>query len=269
MKYHTCEKCGKIFDHKHNYIYHTTKLKTSCSNIPNKVKEIQLPVVITPRYKIFPFDPEKNNCIYCNKSFHSKIYTTRHEKLFCKTQKSYATILEGLKEDLEYLKTENIELNEKYLKEKKKRTTPFGMEKISLTKVHILEAIDDPYNKIPQLIKHYHFDSSHPEFKNIQIKNPKDTYYEIYNGTEWKYELKKTIIDTLLQTYKDIIDTYYSKKKDKIDADKSKAYKEFTENIDMYITNLQQYKYSKNPTYKKIYQRINDMLIAVFGKKIL
>jgi hypothetical protein len=174
-----------------------------------------------------------------------------------------------LKEDLEDLKTENIELNEKYLKEKKKLTTPFGMEKIPLTRVHILEAIDDPYNKIPQLIKHYHFDLSHPEFKNIQIKNPYDNYYEIYNGSEWKYELKKTIIDTLLQTYKNIIDTQYFKKKDNIDPDKSKVYKEFTESIDEYITNEQQYKYSKNPTYKKIYQHINNMLIDVFGKKIL
>ena len=41
MKFHTCEKCGKIFDHKHNYIYHTTKLRTSCSNIPNKEKVIK------------------------------------------------------------------------------------------------------------------------------------------------------------------------------------------------------------------------------------
>ena len=44
------------------------------------------------------------------------------------------------------------------------------MEKIPLSKANILEVIDDPYNKIPELIKRYHFDSSHPEFKNIQIK---------------------------------------------------------------------------------------------------
>jgi len=269
MKFHTCEKCGKIFDHKHNYIYHTTKLKTTCSNIPNKEKEIQLPVIITPRYKIFPFDPEKNNCVYCNKSFHSKIYTTRHEKLFCKTQKSYATILEDLKEDLEDLKSENIELNEKYMKEKKKWTTPFGMEKIPLTKTHILEAIDDPYKKIPLLIKCYHFNSDKNEYNNIKIKNPNDLYYEIYNGSEWKYELKKTIINTLLQTYKDIIDTVYYKKKDKMDPEKSRIYKEFTENIDTHITDTQQYRYSKNVYYKKSYQHINNMLIDEFGKKIL
>ncbi len=269
MKFHTCEKCGKIFDHKHNYIYHTTKLKIPCSNIPNKIKEIQLPVIITPHYKIFPFDPEKNNCIYCNKSFHSKIYMSRHEKMFCKTRKSYIAILEDLKEDLEDLKIENIELNEKYIKENKKRITPFGMEKIPLTKAHILEAIDDPYNKIPLLIKHYHFNSSYPEYNNIIIKNSNDNYYEIYNGSEWKYEHKKTIISTLLQTYKDIIDAVYSKKKDKMDIDKSNVYKEFSENIDSYITNARQYKNSKNPSYKKIYQLINNMLIDKFGKKIL
>jgi hypothetical protein len=189
--------------------------------------------------------------------------------MFCKTQKSYATILEDLKEDLEDLKTENIELNEKYLKEKKKRITPFGMEKIPLTKTDILEAIDNPYKKIPQLIKCYHFNSDKHEYNNIKIKNPMDTYYEIYNGSEWKYELKRTIIDTLLQTYKNIIDTHYSKKKDKMDLNKSKIYDEFTENIDTHITNSQQYKYSKNVNYKKIYQHINDMLISVFRKKIL
>ena len=54
-----------------------------------------------------------------------------------------------------------------------------------------------------------------------------------------------------------------------MDADKSNAYKEFTENIDTHITNSQQYKYSKNVNYKKIYQHINDMLIDVFRKKIL
>jgi len=269
MKFYTCEKCGKIFDHKHNYIYHTTKLKISCSNIPNKVKEIQLPIIITPRYKIFPFDPQKNNCVYCNKSFNTTAYSTRHEKLFCKTRKSYATILEDLKEDLDDLKTENIELNEKYLKEKKKRIIPFGIEKISITKARILEAIDDPYKKIPYIIKCYHFNSDKHEYNNIKIKNPNDLYYEIYDGTEWKYELKKTIIDTLLQTYKNIIDIVYYKKKDKMDPEKSRVYKEFTENVDTHITDTQQYRYSKNAYYKKIYQHINNMLIDEFRKKIL
>jgi hypothetical protein len=174
-----------------------------------------------------------------------------------------------LKEDLEDLKTENIELNEKYLKEKKKWTTPFGMEKIPLTKAHILEAIDDPYKKIPLLIKCYHFNPDKNEYNNIKIKNPNDLYYEIYNGSEWKYELKKTIINTLLQTYKDIIDTVYYKKKDKMDPEKSKVYKEFTENIDKHMTDTQQYRYSKNDYYKKSYQHINNMLIDEFGKKIL
>ena len=54
-----------------------------------------------------------------------------------------------------------------------------------------------------------------------------------------------------------------------MDPDKSNAYKEFTENIDAHITNAQQYKYYKNPLYKKIYQHIYDMLIDEFGKKIL
>ena len=266
---YTCDMCGKIFDHKHNYIYHTTKLKMKCSNIPNKEKEIPLPIIITPRYKIFTYDPEKNNCVYCNKSFHSKTYSIRHEKYFCKTQKSYMIILEELKEDLEDLKNENIELNEKYCKHKRNTIARFGMEKIPICKAHILEAINDPYKQIPKLIKIYHFNPEKSKYNNIKIKNPKDLYYEIYNGNEWKYELKKTIIQTLLQTYKDIVDTVYNKKKDKMDQEKASIYQEFTENIDTHMTDIRQYKCSQNPIYKKAYQLINEMIMNEFRKKIL
>jgi len=179
------------------------------------------------------------------------------------------TILEELKEDLEDVKNENIELNEKYCKYKRNTIAQFGMEKIPLSKTHILEAINDPYKQIPNLIKSYHFNPDQPEYNNIKIKNPKDLYYEIYNGIEWRYELKKTIIQTLLQTYKDALDTVYYKKKDKIDPEKSSAYKEFTENIDTHITDIRQYSYSQNSIYKKVYQLISGMIINEFRKKIL
>jgi len=84
-----------------------------------------------------------------------------------------------------------------------------------------------------------------------------------------KYELKKTIINTLLQTYKDIIDTVYYKKKDKIDEEKAIIYQEFTENIDRHMTDIQQYRCSQNPIYKKVYQLISGMIINEFRKKIL
>jgi hypothetical protein len=54
-----------------------------------------------------------------------------------------------------------------------------------------------------------------------------------------------------------------------MDPEKSKVYKEFTENIDKHMTDTQQYRYSKNDYYKKSYQHINNMLIDEFGKKIL
>lgn len=74
MKFYTCEKCGKIFDHKHNYIYHTTKLKISCSNIPNKVKEIQLPIIITPAIRYFHLTRKKTTVsIVINHSIQPRI----------------------------------------------------------------------------------------------------------------------------------------------------------------------------------------------------
>lgn len=36
-----------------------------------------------------------------------------------------------------------------------------------------------------------------------------------------------------------------------MDPEKSRVYKEFTENVDTHITDTQQYRYSKMPTIKK------------------
>jgi len=265
MKIYKCNKCGKLFDHKHNYLYHISKMKIQCIQtiesppIPDIIEEMHT----ISRYKIYNQNLEEPICIYCGKLFKSNSHRNRHMNQSCKTGHAYKKIISDLDVIILELKKENELLNEKYNDCSKEPIYKFGMEKFNYTdNTIIINAINNPFIQIPELIKDYHFNPLKKKYNNIKIKNPLDNYYEIYTGTNWRYESKDIVIETLIRTYKDIIDIEFNKATSKFTEETILKYREFTENIDNYIMEI--YTEISITIYKKIYKLIEIMLLNEF-----
>jgi len=91
MKEYTCEKCGKLFMHKHNHLHHTQRKKTCNPFFIEKqpppinqvedhieAKDVQIYPIYNPKC-IYP------SCVYCNEIFSSNNYLSWLAKKKIKT----------------------------------------------------------------------------------------------------------------------------------------------------------------------------------------
>ncbi len=86
---------------------------------------------------------------------------------------------------------------------------PFGKENLGfLTDDFLQSLIIEPEEGIIRLIEKVHFNKDVPENQNIQIKNKKEPYIDIFNGKKWEKQDKKTAIQNIITTKKDIMDDF-------------------------------------------------------------
>lgn len=295
-----CEKCNKIFDHKHNFIYHL-KRKTNCNKQADKLKEltkneIQPPEIVNvfdkkkviketkkklssyelaQKMTIYNKDLNDPICVYCNKLFSSNSHRNRHMNNTCDVRKRYYELIDVCDKEIDNLIVENKFLKNKYLNLfGDKYLFPFGMEKFSNVDIGLItNAIKNPYKGLPELTQKYHFNPKEMRYHNVRVKSPKSMHLEIYNGTNWNLESRENVITTLLRTYKDIVDTEVDKSDCKIAFQFIKAYNEFSEAIDYYISFIlydcdltQEQKKLYKPIYQRIFTAIDLMIINAFRK---
>ena len=106
----------------------------------------------------------------------------------------------------------------------------YGSEDISyITDKVIIQLLKGPHTMIPRLIKATHFNSKHPENRNIFIPNKKQRFVKVFDGDQWKYKDKKETIMKLVDKNYDILDTYYEDEglKDGLETYAKKRYNEF------------------------------------------
>ena len=85
-----------------------------------------------------------------------------------------------------------------------------------------------PYSSIKNLLKYIHFNKNHPENMNVKITNRKEPYAKIYNGKQWVCELKKVIIDDMLDKSYTIIDEHYENEgKNRLDKSHQSRYVDY------------------------------------------
>ena len=297
MVEYTCNKCLRIFDHKHNYLYHINR-KRSCLNVSEKIQQLSNPppniIIDNSSYKpennkpdnfknelksMTIYNPQMNEpiCIYCNKLFMNNSHRNRHMNNNCPTRKKYQELIKILDFELENLYLENRFLRGKYIGLfGEKYLFAFGTERFVNYNLNLVaDCIRNPYKGIPEFIEAYHFNSIERRYNNIRIKNPKGSHLEIYNGTNWVIETKDNVIQTLLRTYKDIVDSEVEKMSETIPYNFIKNYNEFSENVDFYISHLiydsdilPNVKRICKPIYCKIFSSIELMLINIFRKEI-
>lgn len=207
MKEYNCDKCGKIFMHKHNYLHHIQRKKPCNSFFIEKTME---PAVVEhPKSSLYPIYNSKliyPMCVYCNELFSSNSARNRHMEQACNLRKRYKELIEIYDKELENLVAENKFLKTTYLNLfGEKYLFPFGLEKFRrIEHKHIQNIIKEPISGMLQFIQDYHFNPKRIQFHNIRII--KDNYIEVYNGKRWEIEDIDMIIQQLLKLYRDTIE---------------------------------------------------------------
>lgn len=252
MKEYKCEKCGKIFMHKHNYLHHTQR-KNSCN--PFLIEKQNIPIVTNipeiPTYKIYNPLLIHSNCVYCNEVFSSNSARNRHMEQACKLRERYKELIKMYDKELENLEAENKFLKityanlfgEKYL-------FPFGLEKFRrINHKHIKNIIKEPISGMLQFIQDYHFNPKRIQFQNIRISNL--NHIEIYNGKRWEIDDINRIIEVLLNIYRDTIE--FTVDKINLPGDQ---YVIFTNHLDSLFTNQNE----ESSKYKRLVQELKFII---------
>ena len=114
---------------------------------------------------------------------------------------------------------------------------PFGKENLGfLTEDFLQSVIIEPEEGILRLIEKVHFNKDVPENQNIQFKNKKEPYIDIFNGKKWEKQDKKTAIQNIITTKKDIMDDFID------EYDETKLINKFVkENYDTFSKMLNEY----------------------------
>ena len=253
MKEYNCEKCGKLFIHKHNYLHHINR-KNTCnpfSSEKNDKPTIKIDISESPTYKIYNQNLVFPNCVYCNEIFSSNSARNRHMEQSCKLRQRYKELITMYDKEIENLEAENKFLKKTYSNLfGEKYLFPFGLEKFRrINHKHIQNIIKEPISGMLQFIKDYHFNPKRIQFQNI--RPTKFNHLEVYNGKRWEIEDIDTIIEKLLIIYRDTIEFTV----DKINLP-GEQYIIFSNHLESLFTNQNQ-EYSK---YKSIVQELRFIL---------
>ena len=112
MKEYQCDKCGKIFMHKHNYLHHSQR-KKSCNQFFIE-KSSEPSISEAPTYQIYNPLLIYSNCVYCNEVFSSNSARNRHMIQACKLKQRYKELIIMYDKELQNLEAENKFLKTTY-----------------------------------------------------------------------------------------------------------------------------------------------------------
>ena len=192
-------------------------------------------------------------CYHCRKKYKNRKSLVRHVK-FCKMLEKFNNTVANSKNDALVL-SENHNIttinNNQVTKNKNTQNIiyvdnrsmsdtklkPFGKENLGfLTEDFLQSVIIEPEEGILRLIEKVHFNKDVPENQNIQFKNKKEPYIDIFNGKKWEKQDKKTAIQNIITTKKDIMDDFID------EYDETKLINKFVkENYDTFSKMLNEY----------------------------
>ena len=174
--------------------------------------------------------PQKNvvnkQCSYCCKEFSRIDNLNRHLKK-CKMKNNVLSENKELRETVEKLLIECSEMKNLLKNTTEKSTTlqhsmsnsnnntnsnntnnnnntiiinNYGEEDTKyITSDFILKLLKNkPFKAIPEMIKHTHFNTEHPENQNIKITNKKEPYVKIMKDNKWEFQDRKNTITDLI-----------------------------------------------------------------------
>ena len=236
MTIYNCEKCNFITENNYNYQKHinTKKHQKKTGEIEND-KTNQKPIVIQPQDNRDTTEIVLYECDYCDASFKHTQSKYKHQKYRCKAKQSMdgkdLLLQEKDKQIEEHSKrVEHLEkmLNDalKQINNTTNNTTNnnkcttnniisingYGKEDITyLTNEEWLKLLKNPRDSIKKLFLETHFNSEHPENKNIRQTNKKSKFIEVHDGDNWKNLNKKKILTDIAEDKQGILDDKVAK----------------------------------------------------------
>jgi hypothetical protein len=260
MPVYSCNRCGwetKIKTQLRNHLLR----KKPCSPI---VSSLDYKSIIYGFYPEFVNDYEKNQelieennqtnknnlyCKFCGEVFSTKQAKSRHILSRCKVKikkeeeakllqqiKEKDEIIKHQKELLEQNKITNITNNTDNSTNTTNNTTinfqinAFGNENLSyISNTFLTNLLKIPYSSIPKLLEKIHFNSEFPQNQNVKIINRKEKWALKYNGSEWEFVPKTTVINDMISNSVNILENHFEENaKDELNSPKKEKWNKFT-----------------------------------------
>lgn len=291
MPVYSCNRCGwetKIKTQLRNHLFR----KKPCSPI---VSALDYKSIIYGFYPEFIKDYDKNQelielkklienkkvkCEFCEEIFSCIQAKSRHTKSRCKIKKKLDEdtkllqqikekdeIIKHQKELLEHNKITNITNNTDNSTNTTNNTTinvqinAFGNENLSyISNSFLTSLLKIPYSSIPKLLEKIHFNSEQPQNQNIKIINRKEKWALKYNGTDWEFVPKTSVINDMISNGVNILESHYEEGgKEELNDIKQERWEQFTENFHE----------EKPTTIKRLYDDTECLIINKSSKKDL
>ena len=248
MPLYKCELCNLLTFQKSDFNKHlkTNKhIKNVKDNSSETLKSEKVYTKYTQSIHKYTQSIHKNQhfCDLCEKSFSSKQSMYRHKRLYCKVVKENNKCIGELKymihEQKEHINklidkvgTTNITTNTNI---NNIQLNNYGKEDISyITDTIKSNLLKGPYNMIPKLIEHVHFNEDKPENQNILFPNKKENKIKIFKDNKWVYKDKVEVINDLIDGKYFILDCHYEDVlKDKFNKYNKKIYETFRDLFDV------------------------------------
>ena len=247
MPLYKCELCNVLTNLKSNYNRHLKTNKHIKNLKETSGKKAGTEIVYTKYTQSIHTDTQSIHkfthfCDLCDTGFSSKQSMYRHKRLYCKIAKENNNCINELKS---MIQEQNQHINKLIDKVGTTNITTnniqnniqlnnYGKEDISyITDSMKSNLLKGPYNMIPKLIEHVHFNDNKPENQNILYPNKKENKIKIFKDNKWVYKDKQEVIDDLIDGKYFILDCHYETVlKDKFNKYNKKIYETFRELFD-------------------------------------
>jgi hypothetical protein len=130
----------------------------------------------------------------------------------------------------------------------------FGNENLNnISKTFLDNLLKIPYASVPKLLEEIHFNKKNPENQNIKIINRKEKWALKFNGLEWEFVPKNSVINDMISNGVTILETHYEENggKNELNEIKQEKWEKFTEDY-----------HDENPiTIKRLFDDTECLLI--------
>jgi hypothetical protein len=201
-KLFTCLRCGYKTRFKNNLLAHINKKKT-CPTLLSSIPVNELYDLIKKK------EESQHKCKVCKKSFSTSSNRLRHEK---SCQGDLSQTIQIIQNEIQSLReivnknnnirvvNSNIQTNNNVQQNNVTiNLNSFGSENIAHLESDIEYLTQCLLNKdVISLLENIHFDTEHPENRNVRIKNVKKEFMEKFMNGRWIISDQGEILDELL-----------------------------------------------------------------------